>query len=94
MYFVSKKLKKRRNITDERKALYEAAETWVDALKGRQYLGGSEPNLGDLAVFGVLRPIRYLTSGKDMVENTRNWRVVHKNGKPNEASTRRDSLIT
>lgn len=39
MYFVSKKLKKRHNITDERKALYEAAETWVDALKGRQYLG-------------------------------------------------------
>ncbi|PWA86536.1 Glutaredoxin [Artemisia annua] len=71
MYFVSKKLKKRHNITDERKALYEAAETWVDALKGRQYLGGSEPNLGDLAVFGVLRPIRYLTAGKDMVENTR-----------------------
>nr|GEZ77816.1 prostaglandin E synthase 2 [Tanacetum cinerariifolium] len=70
MYFVSKKLKKRHNITDERKALYEAAETWVDALKGRQYLGGSEPNLGDLAVFGVLRPIRYLTSGKDVVENT------------------------
>lgn len=39
MYFVSKKLKKRHNITDERGALYEAAETWVDALKGRQYLG-------------------------------------------------------
>ncbi|KAL4578989.1 hypothetical protein LXL04_015124 [Taraxacum kok-saghyz] len=71
MYFVSKKLKKRHNISDERGALYEAANTWVDALNGRQYLGGSEPNLGDLAVFGVLRPIRYLTSGKDMVENTR-----------------------
>lgn len=71
MYFVSKKLKKRHNITDERGALYEAAETWVDALNGRQYLGGSEPNLADLAVFGVLRPIRHLKSGKDMVENTR-----------------------
>lgn len=33
--------------------------------------GGSNPNLADLAVFGVLRPIRYLKSGKDMVENTR-----------------------
>ncbi|KAG7021654.1 Prostaglandin E synthase 2, partial [Cucurbita argyrosperma subsp. argyrosperma] len=33
---------------------------------------GSKPNLADLAVFGVLRrPIRYLRSGKDMVENTR-----------------------
>ncbi|XP_076955177.1 uncharacterized protein LOC143629917 [Bidens hawaiensis] len=71
MYFVSKKLKKRHNITDERKALYEAAETWVNALNGRQYLGGSEPNLADLSVFGVLRPIRELKSGKDMVENTR-----------------------
>ncbi|KAJ0781596.1 putative prostaglandin-E synthase [Helianthus annuus] len=71
MYFVSKKLKKRHNITDERAALYEAADTWVNALNGRQYLGGSEPNLADLSVFGVLRPIRELKSGKDMVENTR-----------------------
>lgn len=39
MYFVSKKLKKRHNITDERAALYEAAEKWVDALNGQQFLG-------------------------------------------------------
>ena len=39
MYFVSKKLKKKYNITDERAALYEAAETWVDALSGREFLG-------------------------------------------------------
>ncbi|KAF9618420.1 hypothetical protein IFM89_001143 [Coptis chinensis] len=71
MYFVSKKLKKKYNINDERASLYEAAETWVDALNGREFLGGSKPNLADLAVFGVLRPIRYLRSGKDMVEHTR-----------------------
>ncbi|XP_021285404.1 prostaglandin E synthase 2 [Herrania umbratica] len=71
MYFVSKKLKKKYNITDERAALYEAAEIWVDALKDRHYLGGTKPNLADLSVFGVLRPIRYLKSGKDMVEHTR-----------------------
>ncbi|KAJ9553764.1 hypothetical protein OSB04_017809, partial [Centaurea solstitialis] len=71
MYFVSKKLKKKYNITDERTALYEAAETWVNALDGREFLGGTKPNLADLAVFGVLRPIRYLRSGKDMVEHTR-----------------------
>ncbi|KAL4361512.1 hypothetical protein GQ457_04G011940 [Hibiscus cannabinus] len=71
MYFVSKNLKKKYNITDERAALYEAAETWVDALNGRHFLGGSKPNLADLAVFGVLRPIRYLRSGRDMVEHTR-----------------------
>lgn len=39
MYFVSKKLKKKYNITDERAALYDAAETWVDALKERPFLG-------------------------------------------------------
>ncbi|EPS70745.1 hypothetical protein M569_04015, partial [Genlisea aurea] len=71
MYFVSKKLKKKYNITDERASLYEAAETWVDALSGRDFLGGTKPNLADLAVFGVLRPIRYLKSGRDMVEHTR-----------------------
>ncbi|PIA36494.1 hypothetical protein AQUCO_03400412v1 [Aquilegia coerulea] len=71
MYFVSKKLKKKYNIVDERAALYEAAEIWVEALNGRNFLGGSKPNLADLAVFGVLRPIRYLRSGKDMVEHTR-----------------------
>ncbi|KAL0325900.1 UNVERIFIED_CONTAM: Prostaglandin E synthase 2 [Sesamum radiatum] len=78
MYFVSRNLKKKYNITDERAALYEAAETWVDALKGRDFLGlyatsqvEQKPNLADLAVYGVLRPIRYLKSGRDMVENTR-----------------------
>ncbi|KAK4787532.1 hypothetical protein SAY86_011365 [Trapa natans] len=71
MYMVSKKLKKRHNITDERGALYEAAETWVNALKNRPYCGGVKPNLADLSVFGVLRPVRNLKSGKDMVENTR-----------------------
>ncbi|KAK3440720.1 hypothetical protein EUGRSUZ_B01000 [Eucalyptus grandis] len=71
MYFVSKNLKKKYNITDERAALYDSVETWVDALNGREFLGGSKPNLADLAVFGVLRPIRYLRSGKDMVEHTR-----------------------
>ncbi|KAG2589509.1 prostaglandin E synthase 2-like [Panicum virgatum] len=70
MYMVSKKLKKKYNMTDERASLYDAANTWVQALNGRDFLGGSKPNLADLAVFGVLRPIRYLRSGKDMVENT------------------------
>ncbi|KAG1354158.1 prostaglandin E synthase 2 [Cocos nucifera] len=70
MYIISKKLKKKYNITDERAALYEAAETWTKALDGRDFLGGSKPNLADLAVFGVLRPIRYLKAGRDMVENT------------------------
>ncbi|XP_020574388.1 prostaglandin E synthase 2 [Phalaenopsis equestris] len=70
MYMVSKKLKKKYGITDERAALYDAAQTWTKALDGRDFLGGSRPNLADLAVFGVLRPIRHLRAGRDMVENT------------------------
>ena len=46
MYFVSKKLKKKYNITDERAALYEAADTWVGSLKGR------------IIVFNLLLPLR------------------------------------
>jgi microsomal prostaglandin-E synthase 2 len=70
MYFISKRLKKRHNIGDERLSLYEAADTWVKALDGRKFMGGEMPNLADLAVFGVLRPIRNLRSGEDMVANS------------------------
>ncbi|KAJ6375896.1 hypothetical protein OIU77_000793 [Salix suchowensis] len=35
------------------------------------FWGGQSQTLADLAVFGVLRPIRYLRSGRDMVEQTR-----------------------
>nr|GEX63221.1 prostaglandin E synthase 2-like [Tanacetum cinerariifolium] len=70
-YFLLKQMRKALNITDDREFLYKAAEEGVDALKGRQYLGGTEPNMGDLAVFGVLRPLRNLKLGKDLVENMR-----------------------
>jgi microsomal prostaglandin-E synthase 2 len=33
--------------------------------------GGSKPNLADLAVFGVLRPIRHLDTGRDMIASTK-----------------------
>lgn len=39
MYMVSKKLKKKYNITDERAALYDAVQTWTTALDGRDFLG-------------------------------------------------------
>ncbi|CAK9881840.1 unnamed protein product [Sphagnum jensenii] len=70
MFFIGKRLKKRHNITDERTSLYEAAEEWVKALDNRTFMGGSKPNLADLAVFGVLRPIRHLQTGEDMIAFT------------------------
>ncbi|XP_031496096.1 uncharacterized protein LOC116261466 [Nymphaea colorata] len=70
MYLVSKKLKKKHNITDERAALYAAANTWIRALNDRQFMGRNKPNLADLSVFGVLRPIWKLQSGMDLAKNT------------------------
>ncbi|CAI5528637.1 unnamed protein product [Closterium sp. Naga37s-1] len=70
MYVIGKKLKKKHGIADERTDLYKAADEWVAALGDRKFLGGETPNLADLAVFGVLRPIRHLTAGRDMVANS------------------------
>ncbi|CAI6005996.1 unnamed protein product [Closterium sp. NIES-64] len=70
MYMIGKKLKKKHGIADERTDLYKAADEWVAALGDRKFLGGKTPNLADLAVFGVLRPIRHLTAGRDMVANS------------------------
>lgn len=39
MYFIGKKLKKKHNIKDERAELYQAANEWVNALNGRDFLG-------------------------------------------------------
>lgn len=57
MYLDSKKLKEKHNIGDERAALYEAAETWVDALNDGPFLGGSNSNLADMAFCAPLRAL-------------------------------------
>lgn len=58
---ISKKLKTRHGIQDEREELYQRATEWTEALRDRPFLGGDRPNLADLSVFGVLRSIEGLT---------------------------------
>jgi microsomal prostaglandin-E synthase 2 len=72
-HLVQGRLKKKLGVDDERKALYEAAQKWVDAIEARggDYLGGKEPNLADLAIFGTFRAIEQLDAAKDLVANTR-----------------------
>lgn len=55
MWQISKILKKRHNIDDERKALSDAIEHFL-ATKGtdRKFAGGKTPNLADLALYGAL----------------------------------------
>ncbi|NWU90696.1 PGES2 synthase, partial [Upupa epops] len=73
MFFVSKRLKKRHNLRDDvREDLYEAVNEWVKAIgKHRLFMGGNQPNLADLAVYGVLRVMEGLEAFDDMMVHTK-----------------------
>lgn len=58
MWGIAGRLKRKYNVEgDERQALYDAAHEWVNALGDRTFMGGRDPNIADLAVFGVLRSV-------------------------------------
>jgi len=54
MYLVAKQLKTRHNITDERKAMKDAFKEFLEAKGGRKFMGGDEPNLADLSLYGAI----------------------------------------
>ncbi|PAV56203.1 hypothetical protein WR25_09519 [Diploscapter pachys] len=55
MYMISKRLKKKHNIDDERQALRDACKEWMEAIgKDRLFMGGDKPNLADLALYGAM----------------------------------------
>lgn len=75
MWLISKRLKKKHQLTDDvRSHLYDACDKWMGALekKKTKFMGGSkEPNLADLAVFGVLCSMEGCQAFKDCLDNTR-----------------------
>ncbi|XP_027725328.1 prostaglandin E synthase 2 isoform X2 [Vombatus ursinus] len=73
MFIISKRLKSRHHLQDDvREDLYQAANQWVAAVgKDRPFMGGKEPNLADLAVYGVLRVMEGLEAFEDMMCHTR-----------------------
>ncbi|KAF7660008.1 hypothetical protein LDENG_00290160 [Lucifuga dentata] len=73
MFIISKRLKSRHNLQDDvRQDLYKAVNEWVAAIgKNRKYMGGAQPNLADLAVFGILRVMEGLEAFDDMMANTK-----------------------
>ncbi|XP_044732060.1 prostaglandin E synthase 2 [Chrysoperla carnea] len=78
MWIIGKRLKSRHNLKDDvRISLYEDCDFWVRSLKkkGTTFMGGSEPNLADLAVFGVLNSIEGCDAFQDVLRNTKikNW---------------------
>jgi microsomal prostaglandin-E synthase 2 len=61
MYLIAHNvLKKRHGIEDERLELYKDLETWTTEAVGDKapFCGGNNPNLADLAVFGVMRAVK------------------------------------
>lgn len=58
---------------DVRQSLYEECNTWVTAVEnsGGKFMGGDQPNLADLAVYGILSSIEGCLAFKDVRENTK-----------------------
>uniref|UniRef100_A0A915BZD4 Prostaglandin E synthase 2 n=2 Tax=Parascaris univalens TaxID=6257 RepID=A0A915BZD4_PARUN len=71
MLFVSKKLKKKHGIVDERAAIVDACNQWVAALGDRSFLGGDKPNLADLALFGAMNSFYGCAAFAEMLERTK-----------------------
>lgn len=69
MNIVAKKGMKKKGIADPRKALEETLEKLSDGLGKSQFLGGQEPDAGDLVCHGVLRSVREMKVWKDIEKN-------------------------
>jgi len=73
MYFIGKRLKKRHNIKDDvRESLYDACNHWMKSIKkkGTPFMGGDNPNLADLAMYGVLSAIEGCEAFQDARHHT------------------------
>nr|XP_021188017.2 prostaglandin E synthase 2 [Helicoverpa armigera] len=73
MFMISKRLKTRHKIKDDpRESLYDAANEWMAAVqkKGTPFLGGDQPNLADVSVYGVLSSIEGCSAFQDLKTNT------------------------
>ncbi len=72
MWMAQGKIKKKYGIEDERAAVVGAINHWLDDGVGkREYAGGSEPNLADVAVFGALKAIDRTDAFREIMAETR-----------------------
>ncbi|GLH10735.1 hypothetical protein R5R35_012419 [Gryllus longicercus] len=74
MWLISKRLKKRHNLKDDvRQSFYDECNEWMKAVhkQGTPFLGGEQPNLADLAVYGVLNSIEGSRAFKDVLSHTK-----------------------
>jgi len=74
MWLLGKRLKKRHNLKDDvRQSLYDQCNHWLKSIskKGTPFMGGEQPNLSDLAVFGVLTAVEGCEAFRDAREKTK-----------------------
>jgi len=74
MFLLGKRLKKRHDLKDDvRQSLYDECTKWTKVVdkKGGQFMGGAQPNLSDLAVFGVLNAIEGCEAFQDARASTK-----------------------
>lgn len=73
MWLIGKQLRTRYHLKDDvRQSFYDELNTWTDAVKshGGIFMGGENPNLSDLAVYGILKSIEGCDAFKDALQNT------------------------
>ncbi|XP_066600384.1 prostaglandin E synthase 2 [Prorops nasuta] len=74
MYFIGKRLKAKYNMNDDvRESLYKQTNVWLDGLKAQNtpFMGGEEPNLSDLTVYGIFKSIEGCEAFKDLLRSTK-----------------------
>jgi len=73
MYLIGKRLKMRHHLrNDVRESLYEEARRWTHNVGSkRPFMGGTQPNLADLNMYGVISAIEGLDAFDDLMKNTK-----------------------
>ena len=71
MRAVAIRLKKKYHLNDDvRVSLYECGDEWANAVGEKDFLGGSEPNLADINVYGILTAIQGCQAFEDLMTHT------------------------
>ncbi|KAK6194700.1 hypothetical protein SNE40_000283 [Patella caerulea] len=73
MYLIGKLLKRKYRLKDDvRESLYDSCNEWVAAVgKKRKFMGGENPDLSDLVVYGVLSSIEGCSAFQDALIHTK-----------------------
>ncbi|XP_067941123.1 prostaglandin E synthase 2-like [Watersipora subatra] len=72
MWAIGGRLKRRYGLEDDvRQSLYKSVNEWLEGVgPSRKFMGGDNPNLADLAVYGVMSAIEGCQAFKDLSDNT------------------------